>query len=144
MTVHIIAAKPRVLVVEDEPSVRRITRSILEHGGYEVLEAVDGAEALERLAADHDAIDLVLADVHMPRVDGVTLASQVARQWHSLPMLLMSARAADARDALRDRGLTMEVIEKPFRLAVILDAVAEALGGPRRARPSEGRHSAAA
>lgn len=123
MTASTDSAKPRVLLVEDEPSVRRITRYILEHGGYEVLEATDGADAIELLDALNADVALVLADVHMPRVDGVTLMSHVTVAWPALPVLLMSARADDARCSLELLGLDVEVVEKPFRLATLLDAV---------------------
>ncbi|MEZ4269844.1 MAG: response regulator [Myxococcota bacterium] len=127
MTARPISAKPRVLVVEDEPSVRRITRYILEHGGYDVVEATDGAEAIDLLNALNADIELVLADVHMPRVDGVTLMSHVTAEWPDLPVLLMSARADDARYALQLLELDVQVVEKPFRLASLLELVGSAL-----------------
>ncbi len=140
MTARTDSAKPRVLVVEDEPSVRRITRHILEYGGYEVVEATDGADAIEVLNALHAEVELVLADVHMPRIDGVTLMSHVTAQWPGLPVLLMSARADDARYSLGLLGLDVEVVEKPFRLSALLDTVGSTLS----ARPTTPERSAAA
>jgi DNA-binding response OmpR family regulator len=131
MTARKHSAKPRVLVVEDEPSVRRITRYILEHGGYEVLEATDGADAIEVLDGMDADVELVLADVHMPRVDGVTLVSHVTSAWPALPVLLMSARADDARYSLKVLGLDVEVVEKPFRLAALLETVQATLRAGR-------------
>jgi CheY-like chemotaxis protein len=66
-----------ILVVDDEPDVRGLAREILEAGGYEVLEAGDGEEAL-RVAEAHPApIHLLLTDVVMPRLNGVELASRL-------------------------------------------------------------------
>ena len=90
--------------------------------------AADGAEALETLEALCADVEVVLADVHMPRVDGVTLVSHVTARWPHLPTLLMSARADDARDALAQLGLDVPVLDKPFRLVTLLESVAARLG----------------
>jgi CheY-like chemotaxis protein len=81
----------RILVADDEPSVRVLLRRILEGAGHEVLEARDGAKALEQVAA-HD-VDLVLTDVMMPVMNGLELirALRADAATASMPIIVVSA-----------------------------------------------------
>jgi len=79
-----------VLVVEDEPAVRAMAARVLREQGYMVLEADNGADALEVLAAHHGPIDLLLADVVMPQMGGKTLAENLLPHRPDLKVLFMS------------------------------------------------------
>jgi CheY-like chemotaxis protein len=103
-----------VLIVDDEPDVRRILLDVLRDEGYQVITAEDGSRALELAANYHP--DIVLSDVAMPRLDGVTLAHRLAHWNPPIPVVLMSAA--------HSRGVgTMPFIAKPFDLDDMLDMI---------------------
>jgi PAS domain S-box-containing protein len=117
-----------VLVVEDEPPVRRVTRKMLEAHGFRVLEAGSAAEALRRVKED-DAVDLVLTDVVMPHMSGTELAAAVGAVKPHLPLVLMSGYA----DAQRSPPPGRNVVQKPFTADALLASIHEALGRARAA-----------
>lgn len=78
-----------ILLVEDEPAVRMVTREMLLQQGYIVLEA-DGAEAARRLCRDRASIDLLFTDVIMPETNGSVLARELREEWPRLKVLFMS------------------------------------------------------
>lgn len=77
-----------ILVVDDEPTVRMLVAELLEEEGYATRHAADGQAALDLL--DEDRIDLIVADVQMPRVDGVTMVRRMRLLGHAVPVVLMS------------------------------------------------------
>lgn len=83
---------PLILVVEDDPQVRWYigTALLREEGGYDVVEASNGAEALELLARMPAPPDLVITDVRMPSIDGRILGRRLAKRWPTVPVLYMS------------------------------------------------------
>ncbi len=92
-------SRPRVLVVDDEPIVRRIAAQILTAAGFDVLTAVDGREAYA-IASHLDAdLTLVLTDVRMPNLDGLGLGQALATLRPGLPVLYMSGYPAPAESA---------------------------------------------
>jgi PAS domain S-box-containing protein len=115
-----------LLVVEDEPRVRRVTVRSLGALGYRVLEAEDGEAALAVLAAARD-VALVVSDVVMPRLGGRGLAEQVARRWPHIRVLLVSGYSDDSRGVgpLEARGVRF--LEKPFSRDELARAVRLAL-----------------
>ncbi len=123
-----------VLVVEDEPSVRRIVRHILEGGGHRVLEASDGAQGLEVAQSSRERIDAVLSDVVMPGMSGPELTSRLRAERPDLPVLLMSGYLGDA---LARHGVAPDVVilEKPFTPAMLLEAIERALDPSVRSQP---------
>jgi PAS domain S-box-containing protein len=101
----------RILLVEDEDSVRRVARRALELHGYTIIEAVDGAQALA-LAADND-IDLVLSDVMMPGMLGTSLVEELRQSNSELPVLFMSGHSEEiVRGGLLDPATPF--LAKPF------------------------------
>jgi signal transduction histidine kinase len=103
-----------VLVVEDEPVVRQLTRVALEDSGYKVMEAEDGAEALDLLARTNGQVDLVLSDVVMPRMGGKALDEALRSHRPDLPLLFMSGYPGQE---VAERGLLdplASFIQKPF------------------------------
>ena len=113
-----------VLVVEDEPGVRSAAKRILEKGGYTVLDAGDGAEALER--CETARVDLLLTDVVMP---GGCSGRDLARQLPHIPVVYMSGYTADVvgHQGVLDPGTTL--VQKPFTEITLLTAVADVLHG---------------
>jgi len=102
-----------ILLVEDEPAVRMVTREMLLQQGYTVLEA-DGAEAARRLCRDRASIDLLLTDVIMPHTNGSVLARELRNEWPRLKVLFMSGYTDDAitQHGVLEPGV--DFIEKPF------------------------------
>lgn len=118
----------RILLAEDEDSVRTFVKRALELDGHEVLDVPDGADALELLASGEGGhFDLLLSDIRMPVMDGIALALSVARDHPALVILLMTG-FADQRERASDlQALIHDVVTKPFSLAEIRAAVGEAL-----------------
>ena len=80
----------RILVAEDDKNTRRFLRAVLEDGGYHVLTAADGREAMEIL--DREYVDLVVLDVMMPRMDGYEFTRTLREGNNALPVLMVSAK----------------------------------------------------
>lgn len=121
----------RILIAEDEASVRSLVMRGLEMDGHRVAEAADGAEALEALKRAPGGFDLLLADIKMPIMDGIALALAAARDYPELKIVLMTGYADQRERASGLEGLVHGVIAKPFTLADIRFAIAAALAGGR-------------
>ena len=117
-----------ILVVEDEPSVSRLTCQLLRRLGYATVSAPNGQAALALLNSGLNAFDLVLADIAMPGMSGVRLASEVASIAPALPVLLMSGYAGVGRPTVTAQGSLLGVIEKPFDLADLAARIKSAIG----------------
>jgi two-component system cell cycle response regulator CpdR len=116
----------RILLTEDDESVRAFVSRALELDGHRVETACDGLEAMERLEAQDGAFDLLVSDVKMPLMDGIALAHKAAGQWPGLPILLMTGYA-DQRERAEDLSKVIrDVLTKPFTLQEIRAAVSEA------------------
>jgi CheY-like chemotaxis protein len=112
-----------VLVVEDEAALRQSIGRLLQKEGYQVLEASNGATALEILDdAAGKAISLVLTDLRMPVMDGRQLASALARRHPSLPIIFMSGFTAQLID-LRLVSPHLSFLAKPFKDQDLLAAI---------------------
>jgi len=106
----------KILVVDDEEAVRESLRRALQLEGYDVELASDGAEALDLLAAEPAQPDAIVLDVLMPRLDGLEVARELRREGNSVPILMLTARAAvDDRVAGLDAGAD-DYLVKPFAL----------------------------
>ena len=115
-----------VLVVDDESAVRAIAARSLEHGGFRVLQASDGASALE-LVDRHGPPQVVLTDLMMPGVGGAELARRLKERWPALPIIFMSGYSAEELHRQGAVGLEVEVIQKPFTPGGLVQSVAAAL-----------------
>jgi two-component system, chemotaxis family, sensor kinase CheA len=121
---------PKVLVVDDQFSVRQLQRSILEAAGYEVEEARHGREALAAVVAD-STIDLVLTDVQMPEMDGFELLRAIrqddARQ--SLPVVMVTSKGGE-EERLRgaEEGADAYIVKAEFDQQALLSTVARLVG----------------
>jgi two-component system, cell cycle sensor histidine kinase and response regulator CckA len=114
-----------VLLVEDEDVVRRLVRQVLENDGYRVLEAADGAAALE--LARSEEVDLLLTDLVMPKVGGREVADGLRRANPELKVIYMSGYADGA---ILENGVLQpgtELLEKPFAFAALTEKVRRVL-----------------
>jgi two-component system, cell cycle sensor histidine kinase and response regulator CckA len=118
-----------VLVVDDEPGVRRFATRALEREGYSVLQAGDGTEALELLSSRNGAIEVVVSDIVMPRMNGVELMQSLATSHPHLPVILMSGYATTA---LSELGIAApcSVLSKPFTAERLLEEVQRCIRRP--------------
>ena len=117
----------KILLVEDDDAVRRMSARILQTGGHEVVEASRGAEAIERIRTD-PTIEAVVTDVVMPGgVYGWQVASAALAQSPPLPVLVVSGYAERLEDADEALPLDLPILSKPFRPQQLLDWVAAAL-----------------
>ncbi|KJS13172.1 MAG: MFS transporter [Hoeflea sp. BRH_c9] len=115
----------RILIAEDEESLRRFIARALVIDGHQVVEAGDGAEALDYLEAGR--FDLLLSDIRMPVMDGIALATATADLIPAMPILLMTGFAEQRERAEPLLRIVVDVVEKPFSLPQIRQAVANAL-----------------
>ena len=119
---------PRVLVVDDSVTVRKVTTRLLERNGMEVFTAKDGMDAMETLQ-DHKP-DLMLLDIEMPRMDGFEVASLIRHdeRLKDIPIIMITSRTGDKH---RERAMSIGVNEylgKPFQEDKLLDTMHRLLG----------------
>lgn len=115
-----------ILLVEDEPAVRAIAARSLEFGGFRVIQAGDGAAALEAVARE-GAPSLVLTDLMMPGMGGAELAQRLRKRWPDLPILFMSGYSTADLQTRGIAGADDVTIQKPFTLDGLIASVATAL-----------------
>ena len=114
----------RILVAEDELAVRDLIVELLHDEGHEVIEAADGRAALqvlERFAAPQNDVCLILLDLMLPRMDGITVLRHLAEQGIYIPVVAMSASRAHLATA-QEVGADA-VVPKPFDLDALLGIV---------------------
>src|ERR671914_2102708 len=117
----------RILLVDDEETVRGFLKRGLEIDGHAITTAIDGADALDRLTECSGAFDLLLTDIRMPIMDGIALALAAKRDYPELTILLMTG-FADQRERARGlQAIVADVLTKPFSLADLRGAVARLL-----------------
>jgi signal transduction histidine kinase/ActR/RegA family two-component response regulator len=116
-----------LLLIDDEPDVRRVTSNILERLGYVVITAEDGLAGLDMFERGREHIRLVLLDVRMPRMDGAETLRRLRKLSPGLPVVIVSGFGAD-KDLETIRSIGVQgVVEKPFTVAELSEAVARAL-----------------
>ena len=114
-------ATARILVVEDDPAIRAGVVTCLELEGFAVATAVDAASG--RRAALHGEHDLVLLDLVLPGGDGLDLLAEIRRHRASLPVIILTARGAEADRVRGLRGGADDYVVKPFGAAELLARV---------------------
>lgn len=122
---------PKILIADDEDSMRQLVARAIAMDGHEIVTAQDGAEALEILTREDGAFDLLLTDIQMPVMDGIALALSAARDFPSLTILLMTGFADQRERASNLNALVHDVVTKPFSVADIRTAVADALAAKK-------------
>jgi CheY-like chemotaxis protein len=111
----------RILVVEDDARARKNISSFLGENGYEMDEANDGVEALDKL--NHRRFDLVLADIVLPRMDGLTLIEHVCSSWPQTHIIAMTAYFQSAVETQFLLPGAEDFIRKPIALTDLLSKI---------------------
>ena len=122
-----------VLLTEDEQDVRDIARQFLESGGYRVIEAKDGAEAIQLAAQHRGKIQLLVTDMVMPGMTGQELAVQLQSEHPGLGVVFMSGYSEHAATEMANADPSVRLLTKPFSRAAILRTVGEILRGVGKA-----------
>lgn len=116
----------KVLVVDDEPGVREIVKTYIEYEGYDVIAAADGREALHLV--ETEPVDVVLSDILMPHMDGLTLAGEIHRVNPDIVVVLMTGYASVNTAVEAIKRDVFDYILKPFQnMQIVLQAVRRAV-----------------
>jgi two-component system, cell cycle sensor histidine kinase and response regulator CckA len=122
-----------ILLTEDEQDVREIAREFLESGGYRVIEAKDGADAIKLAARNRGKIQLLVTDMVMPGMTGQELAVQLQAEHPGMCVVYMSGYSEHAATEMANADPSVRLLTKPFSRAAILRTVAEILRGAPKA-----------
>lgn len=126
-------ARARVLVVDDEPQVRQLVTDVLALAGYEVVTAAGAAEALLLVAAV--APDVILLDIAMPGLDGLTALQELRGTRPSVPIVMLTGNTDEEVGRTALRWGAFDYISKPFSAAHLEKVVAAAVEHPRGEDP---------
>src|SRR3954467_3176419 len=135
---HMLDRPPRILLVDDEESIQTLLSYPLRKDGYEVVQAIDGREALARFGESPS--DLVVLDVMIPRLDGLEVCRRL-RARSSVPIIMLTAKAEEIDKVL---GLELgadDYITKPFSVREFRSRVKAALRRAGMARRDDGEES---
>jgi len=116
-----------ILLVEDEDGLRSLNARGLRSRGYTVIEAENGLDALEALAREEGAVDLVVSDVVMPEMDGPTMLTEMRKNNPELRIIFVSGYAEDAFEKSLPQGQQFNFLPKPFTLSQLVAAVKETM-----------------
>jgi DNA-binding NtrC family response regulator len=119
--------KKRILIVDDEPNVRLMLSTALQSVGYEVALAEDGERALAQLENPKNGIDLVLLDLLMPRMDGMTLLSRLRDSGSIVPVVILTAHGSIPEAVMAMKSGAIDFLTKPIRPEALRRAVAEVI-----------------
>lgn len=114
----------RILIVDDSASVRQVTNIALSGAGYEVIEAVDGQDGVAKLTGK---IHLIISDVNMPRMDGISFLKAVKAHpsYKFTPVIMLTTEAGEEKKGEGRAAGAKAWIVKPFQPQVMLDAVSK-------------------
>jgi two-component system KDP operon response regulator KdpE len=115
---------PKILVIEDEPEIRRFLRATLANSGYRMLESQNGADGLEQAASESPAA--VLLDLGLPDMDGLSVIGRL-RAWSQVPIIVISARGNEADKIKALDGGADDYLTKPFGVGELLARIRVAL-----------------
>jgi CheY-like chemotaxis protein len=121
----------RVLIVDDEPGVRKLLARILRSRGYDVFETEDGPSALALLGTTDRPMDLVVTDLVMPKMSGTRLAEEIRTRWPSMKLLFVSGFPRGDAQQTSAGVSSVPVLHKPFTPQQIEKTVRDLLDAPR-------------
>ncbi len=115
----------RIMIVDDSASVRQVVGIALKGAGYEVIEGVDGADALTKL--DGQKIHLIISDVNMPRMDGITFVKEAKKlpTYKFTPIMMLTTESEEKKKIEGQQAGAKAWVVKPFQPAQMLAAVAK-------------------
>ncbi|EZI25021.1 response regulator [Pseudomonas extremaustralis] len=114
-----------VLVVDDSSSVRQVVGIALKSAGYDVIEAVDGKDALSKLTGQK--VHLIISDVNMPNMDGITFVKEVKKlaNYKFTPIIMLTTESQESKKAEGQAAGAKAWVVKPFQPAQMLAAVSK-------------------
>jgi CheY-like chemotaxis protein len=127
------SGRGRVLVVDDDDMVRKITAAVLRQQDFEVLEACDGEDALTKWFKESGNFDLVLLDIHMPQLGGLEVHERMRAASPGVKVVFLSGSMGDMPSDLPARGAGYQ--QKPFHNEELIATVRQALGVPHACQP---------
>jgi two-component system, cell cycle sensor histidine kinase and response regulator CckA len=134
-----VRSAPSILVVDDQPTVRRMAHRLLSEWGFRVFEAETGEEAMEVLETARAGVQLVIVDVVMPLADGVQVTRHIQERWPGQRVLYMSAHPAEVLAQYGLAELDVPFLAKPFTRDELLTKVSAALEQPAVKTPRQPR-----
>jgi CheY-like chemotaxis protein len=134
-----VRTAPSILVVDDQPTVRRMAHRLLSEWGFRVFEAESGEEAMEVLETARAGIQLVIVDVVMPLSDGVQVTRRIQARWPGQRILYMSAHPAEVLARYGLAELDVPFLAKPFTRDELLNKVSAALEKSAATMPRQPR-----
>jgi two-component system chemotaxis response regulator CheY len=114
-----------ILIVDDSASIRQVVGMTLKSAGYDVIEGVDGKDALTKL--DGRKVHLIISDVNMPNMDGITFLKNVKQlpNYKFTPVIMLTTEAGDAKKGEGQAAGAKAWVVKPFQPAQMLTAVSK-------------------
>lgn len=114
-----------ILIVDDSASIRQVVKIALTSGGYDVIEAVDGKDALSKL--DGQKIHLIISDVNMPNMDGISFVKEAKQlpAYKFTPVIMLTTESQEAKKQAGQAAGAKAWVVKPFQPAQMLAAVAK-------------------
>jgi len=114
-----------IMIVDDSASLRQVVNIALTQAGYEVIEACDGQDALNRL--DGRKVHLVISDVNMPVMDGITFVTELKKraEYRFVPVIMLTTEAGEQKKLAGQAAGAKAWVVKPFQPATMLAAVAK-------------------
>jgi len=119
----------KILIVDDSPTILKFVAFSLKKGGFEVVSACDGMEAIEKMSSMENHVDLVITDLNMPNMDGYSLISTIREneEYANLPIIILSSEDGDND---KEKGLQVgasSYLVKPFNAEILLAEVSKYL-----------------
>ena len=122
--------KGRVLIVDDEPDIRKVVKMVLTKAGYDVIEAEDGERAIAAIKEGENPIllSVIICDIRMPKINGVEAINYFRQQWPRVPLIVLTGFAdMEMAIAFLKNGV-VDYLVKPVEQEKLTNAVAKALG----------------
>jgi two-component system, chemotaxis family, chemotaxis protein CheY len=120
----------KILVIDDSETIRQQVKHALAATGYEIVEAVDGIDGLEKLRAVTD-LDMALCDVNMPRMNGLDMIAEVQRTGPKIPILMLTTEGQPSLIRRAREAGAKGWIVKPFKPELLVAAVTKLIDPPR-------------
>jgi len=117
-----------VLVVDDEPDVRKVVRMTLEKAGYDVVEAEDGEKAIEEIKKGENSLllNLIITDIRMPNMNGIDVINYYRKEWPSVPLIVLTGFPdLDMATSMLQHGIS-DYLVKPVEAEKLRASVAKA------------------
>jgi len=121
--------KGRVLIVDDEPDVRKVVRMTLEKAGYDVIEAEDGEKAIEAINQGENPLilDVIISDIRMPKINGVEAINYFQQQWPRVPLIVLTGFPdMEMATGFLRKGV-VDYLVKPVEKEKLIGAVGKAI-----------------